>query len=524
MGFYVTTTGSGTILYTNGSTQGALAAQNAELQIFEGHGGFYPFNVNSNPRIFNGRINYQPLPINDLAVISIDSPQTPTTDCDLLGSAESVTAKFSNFGVLPIFPGTAIPVSLFLDGVLVSNETLTIGTALLSGNSVTHTFAATVNLAAAGTHVISVSHAWPSDLLASNNILGSSVTTSNFGALVLFPHSESFDGFGATNGGTAAPVGWIQDPSDGGGLGIAPEWQTFSVAAPNNGPPSDHTTGSGFYFLAEDSGSHHSSINLKTPCLQLNGLSNPRISFFVYSDNSSPAPGQDNALHVDVITYPGGILVPDVVAPIGALGPGWQLRAVNLSSFVGMIVQVQFRATTDGGGDNHSLAIDDITIQDITLGAGQAPQPGLAVLDINEAIDANGFKVEFGDPGPYFAEATVGDFISFDFEAAPVMPIVLLSGPRSAALANFTGIGSVDIGTGIDAMTGMPTGITVLADGSQPSFPNVFFVIQNNGTLHLNFPVPMLPLGVFTTFQAAIFNGGTSILSLSNAVEVSILP
>ena len=55
-------------------------------------------------------------------------------------------------------------------------------------------------------------------------------------------------------------------------------------------------------------------------------------------------------------------------------------------------------------------------------------------------------------------------------------------------------------------------------------FPHVFFVLQASGHQTLSFPVPPLPLGILTTFQAAIFNGTPSVISISNAVEVTITP
>lgn len=56
-GLYVTVT-SGTMNYTNGSTQGALFVQDANMKIFEGHGGGYPFNLTNVPRVWNGNIHY----------------------------------------------------------------------------------------------------------------------------------------------------------------------------------------------------------------------------------------------------------------------------------------------------------------------------------------------------------------------------------------------------------------------------------------------------------------------------------
>ncbi|MFN8394071.1 MAG: T9SS type A sorting domain-containing protein [Bacteroidia bacterium] len=48
---------SGSVSYTNGTTTGNLYNANADLEVYQGHGGTY-FNLPNNPRVFNGRIKY----------------------------------------------------------------------------------------------------------------------------------------------------------------------------------------------------------------------------------------------------------------------------------------------------------------------------------------------------------------------------------------------------------------------------------------------------------------------------------
>ena len=58
MAFYVTRT-SGTMYYTNGSTEGTVYVSNSHLEIYEGKGGGYFASLNT-PRVWNGTITYCP--------------------------------------------------------------------------------------------------------------------------------------------------------------------------------------------------------------------------------------------------------------------------------------------------------------------------------------------------------------------------------------------------------------------------------------------------------------------------------
>jgi hypothetical protein len=58
MGIYLTTSSGADFNYTNGSAEGAVAAQNQDLMIDEGRGVQYPFAATYTPRIWNGTIHY----------------------------------------------------------------------------------------------------------------------------------------------------------------------------------------------------------------------------------------------------------------------------------------------------------------------------------------------------------------------------------------------------------------------------------------------------------------------------------
>ncbi|MCA9320096.1 MAG: hypothetical protein KDB53_05150 [Planctomycetes bacterium] len=524
-GFYVTTTNGTTMFYSNGAQQGLVFAQNVDLQVREGHAGFYPFNVNTTPRRFNGRVHYTPLAAQDLSLTSILAPNATTTWCDRPTATEAVQVGMMNTGSLPLAAGTSLPFSVFKGGMLIAAESFNLPLTLFPGQTTSYTFTATLDLQSVGTHAISISHSWAPDQVPANNLVTKAIVTQPRTVVTAFPYLEDFDSLTGGGGSTTPPAGWEQSATDGGGLGNAPDWTFPGAAAPSSGPSSDHTTGLGRYAFLEDNGSHHPAVVLATPCLDLSGLANPAVSFWVFSQNLESTPSlHQNSLHIDGVAYPGGTVFLDIAPPIGHQSGGWAFQAADLTPFAGMLMQVRFRGTTNGGGALHSLAIDDVEIRDLVLANGQAPQPGLATFEVNQSLDPNGFPFLFGDPGPYRADARSGQAIEFRFSGVPTSPIILLSGPTNAGLVAYPGIGQIDIGTGVDPVTSFAQGLTIHANGTTPAFPHLFFVLGTGGSQFLSFPTPNLPLGLLTTFQAIIFNGGPSVISISNAVEVYIVP
>ncbi|MCA9320444.1 MAG: hypothetical protein KDB53_06905, partial [Planctomycetes bacterium] len=152
---------------------------------------------------------------------------------------------------------------------------------------------------------------------------------------------------------------------------------------------------------------------------------------------------------------------------------------------------------------------------------GQAPQAGLAVMDINNATDIlNGsFTVGSGIAGPFETAVVPGDAVNFSFDGAPNQVIVLIAGPTNANIVAFPPQGQFDIGTAI-GMSGIPTGLVLVADGGQTSFPSAFFRTSATGTMNAFFPMVAAPPGYVTTFQAVMFTGTPFVVAFSNAVEL----
>ncbi len=527
-GLYITVVSATTMNYTNGTNFQAAAYSDANLTINEGFGVAYAFGgmfggptPGSASRIWNGTIHYGPSFADDLWCEELVAPATPTNQCDVLGSAETLTVQVRNAGINTIAAGTPVTFAYFVDGGTATFELHNLANTLMTGQTEQITFNGTVDLSTPGMHTVQVFLTYAPDQNAANDSVTANVNSPTPTYLSNFPVLETLDAFGAVPGSPTPPPLYEQETSDG-----AADWLFESATAPNNGQPGSDHSGTGFYAYVDDTGTNETAVSLRSPCLDLAATTNPALKFWLYSNNTDPGGPSvsENFIHVDVITYPGGIPVLDVVPPIGHLGAGWQPQVVNLSGFLGLVVQVRFRAQMDGGGSSHHIAIDDIEFFNLAVSNGQAPQPGLAEFDINNAVDGNNLPVSFGANGPFTANARVGDPFTMTFMGQPDQPIVLLAGPLSTGLALFPGIGQLDIGSGLDPTTGLPTGISVVGDGTQPTLPDFFFRLQLDGTQTITFPTPPLPLGNFLTFQALILTGGPAVLAASNAVDVTIVP
>jgi hypothetical protein len=239
------------------------------------------------------------------------------------------------------------------------------------------------------------------------------------------------------------------------------------------------------------------------------------LGFQVTIEVNGVAPGVASPVHV-----PGSVPVLDVFGPIGHLGNNWSIQGGSLAAFAGQKIQLRFRGRSDAGGSVHDLCIDDVSVFDGVVGTGQAPQPGLAELDINNATDGFGLPVSSGNAGIHSTTIAAGATFSMTISGAPIQPIVLLYGPANAGIVGFPGIGQFDIGTTIGPL-GVPNGIALFADGTQTTFFDVLYRTQATGSANFTFAMPAFPPGYVTTFQAVLFTGGPTVVAFSNAVNLN---
>ena len=156
-------------------------------------------------------------------------------------------------------------------------------------------------------------------------------------------------------------------------------------------------------------------------------------------------------------------------------------------------------------------------------GPGQPGVAGAALMDVNNAVNANGCGVGVvGDPrGPFFSRVASGSAMNITLNGQPNQPIIFMSAatlnPANFDLTTFglPGAGLIDIGT----VT--PLAIDFIADGTQPGLLNSFFNTGATGTTTISLQANFPP-GTTFHFQAVIFNTGT-VLRATNAVEVVIV-
>ncbi|MCB9235802.1 MAG: T9SS type A sorting domain-containing protein [Bacteroidia bacterium] len=183
---------------------------------------------------------------------------TPVTDCALT-SAEIVTVRLVNYGMDTLFAGTQVPVS-FLVGVTTVNETLTVATNWIPGDTLNYTFTGTADLSIPNTYPVTVWTSLAQDGNSSNDTL--IVNVVNKGLISSFPYSQGFE----TGSG-----GWSA-------YGAASSWELGVPAGPfitaaANGVNAWVTNLDGDY-------NNNEMSYLESPCFDFSALTaDPQLSF-----------------------------------------------------------------------------------------------------------------------------------------------------------------------------------------------------------------------------------------------------
>ncbi|MCA9321548.1 MAG: hypothetical protein KDB53_12465 [Planctomycetes bacterium] len=462
--------------------------------------------------------SYDALVADDLALAQISAPG-PDADA---GSNASVTVEIANPGI-NAQSSFMVQYDVNASGFPVMEAYS--GAPIASGSSAFFTFA-TPFVVAVGPNVIDATVLLAGDQVAGNDTASS--TTNGIPTITSFPYSEDFEG-GQGN--------WASS-------GTNDSWAFGTPAKPViNGADSGvncWVTGglTGQYPNNEQS-------QLIGPIFDFSALGAPRISLAVWWEsefswdglvlqstidggatwNNVGAFGDANNWYNDntINSSPGGSMEGWSGRSTTSNGSGGWVTAQNILAGLGgqSNVRLRFAFSSDGSVQWEGVAIDTLLIDELPQGAGQGPQPGLAVFDLSNSVDVfNGiYGVDSGVNGPYQTTVAAGAPLNFHFEGTPIQAIFLLSGPTNVGLMTYAGIGQFDIGTGLD-MAGLPTGLTVVIDATAGGFPDSFFVTNAGGTMDATLAMPVLPPGYVTTFQGAVLTGSMSVVALTNAIEL----
>ncbi len=187
------------------------------------------------------------------------------------------------------------------------------------------------------------------------------------------PYSNDFENFTscATTsncGGTFCNLsgGWINMIN---GSDDIFDMRVNSGGTPSNGtgPTIDHNPGTatGKYIYSEASnGCTGVESRVLSPCFDLTGATSPELSFWYHMEGTDMG-----VLRLDVLADGGE--VNNIMTPLfGSNGSVWLEQKVDLSNFVGQKITLRFRVTT-GGGWSSDLALDDVSIADLSTGLGE---------------------------------------------------------------------------------------------------------------------------------------------------------
>ena len=188
-----------------------------------------------------------------------------------------------------------------------------------------------------------------------------------------YPYTESFEsGFG----------GWTQDVN---GVTDNFNWSRLNWITPtSNTGPNSAKNGNYFIFTESDGPSTGNYANLQSPCFNLTGLTNPRLTLFQHMYGSNMG-----TLKVELSTDNGTNYSSVLFSQSGEIqnsgNSSWIPISVDLSPYVGQTVKIRLQGIR-GSGSRSDMAIDYVTLTDR---ADPIYAPGGVVSDLSLWLKAN---------------------------------------------------------------------------------------------------------------------------------------
>lgn len=289
--------------------------------------------------------------------------------------------------------------------------------------------------------------------------------------------------------GTTPPTGWSQVTDETGLL-----WAFDDPAGRGSSPEQVHPYAIFDSSFASTFGNDE-TVSLVSPPFDASTAS----QLFLEFDHEHIPLGTSSTVSVEIFD---GALWNTVFSTSSAVGNGTLggprqsvQESLDITAAAGGSPAAQVRFTWNGTWD-WWWTVDNVFVGEPIGGGGQAPRPGLATFDVNDAETASGFGIAMGLGGPYFVDVALGNVATFTFDGEPGQPIVLLGGDLSIGnIPLAPPLGQIDLDN-----------IEVLISGLDPGLPGALMLIGPSGTAQLTFTVPVTLAGQSLAIQPYIAN------------------
>ncbi len=240
---------------------------------------------------------------------------------------------------------------------------------LLPGDSTDFAFTQTISFNSPGNYNLDVWKTTIDDNPSNDSVLNPfQVYTST---TIQLPYEQNFETFSncpttSNCGGTSCNLtdGW-RNLTNGSWDDVDFRVNNGSTPSQNTGPNTDHNPGtsSGKYLYLEASGGcEYSEGQVISPCIDLTNGIEPHATIWYHMLGSDLG-----ELHFDVLFN--GKWYNDVVpAEVGNHGGLWQIKDINLSTFVGSKINIRYRGII-GFGWGSDIALDDFKVYESILNA-----------------------------------------------------------------------------------------------------------------------------------------------------------
>ena len=313
----------------------------------------------------------------------VDGDTTPTTADDtefgaisVTGSTDTNTFTIQNTGTANLSIGT-----ITIGGAHAADFTLTASPASSVSASGSTTFDITFDPSAVGLRTASVSIVnGDSDENPYNfNIQGYGITPGVCTSTVSsFPYEESFEsGFGL----------WTQDID---GVTDDFDWSRTNTSTPTTNTGPDAAKDGSYFIFTEATGNLNSTAQLVSPCFDLTGTDNPRLTFSYHlMGRNGGSTNYAGNLFVDLSTDNGLSYPTTIYSQSGynhlSTNSKFTPVSIDLSSYVGQTITIRIRGEVIGYARS-DLAVDMVTITERT---SPSVGPGGVTSDIGLWLKAD---------------------------------------------------------------------------------------------------------------------------------------